>query len=70
MTLIHDEVHVPFNYVRMQRIYARECESVCNIYIYVCICVCVKLVLCVCVSEPRRTHIRIRKWYNCVCVVV
>ena len=39
MTLIHDEVHVPFNYVRMQRIYARECESVCNIYIYMCVCV-------------------------------
>ena len=37
MTLIHDEVHVPFNYVRMQRIYARECESVCNIYIYMCV---------------------------------
>jgi len=65
MTLIHDEVYVPFNYVRMQRIYARECVCVCNVmqYIYmcvrvcVCVCVCVKLVsVCVCLNLGARTY--------------
>ena len=82
MTLIHDEVCPVTMSACKGFMRASACAYAIYIYrhtytyIYICvymcmrkISVCLPVCVCVCVSEPRRTHIRIRKWYNCVCVL-